>query len=53
VLVGLDEFVVLAAGEVDGELIVEVAVARAETPCPVVWRVQHTGEGDTVPAGAR
>ena len=30
VLVGLDEFVVLAAREVDGELIVEVAVARAE-----------------------
>ena len=34
VLVGLDEFVVLAAREVEGELIVEVAVARPEAPCP-------------------
>jgi transposase len=34
VLVGLDEFVVLAAREVDGELVVEVAAARAEAPCP-------------------
>jgi transposase len=34
VLVGLDEFVVLAAREIDGELIVDVAVARGEAPCP-------------------
>ena len=34
VLVGLDEYVVLDAVEVDDELVVTVAVPRPEAPCP-------------------